>query len=69
MMADNKNTQNSTGGNFNFATNGNGSHEVKMNNLVSPSKITSASPNNKKGKLSFMEYYHSVPVKNPTNIL
>jgi len=32
----------------------------KLNNAVSPPK---------KGKLSFMEYYHSIPVKNPTNIL
>lgn len=31
-----------------------------LNNAISPVK---------KGKLSFMEYYHSVPVKNPTNIL
>lgn len=31
-----------------------------LNNAVSPGK---------KAKLSFMEYYHSVPVKNPTNIL
>ena len=41
------------------------------NNVNSPTKmgiVTATSPN-KKGKTSFMEYYHSVPVKNPTNIL
>lgn len=32
----------------------------QLNHAVSPAK---------KGKLSFMEYYHSVPIKNPTNIL
>lgn len=36
--------------------------QQQLNNASSPK------PQNK-GKLSFMEYYHSVPVKNPTNLL
>ena len=66
--------------NFNIAGNHSNSYAVNSNNLNGINNgiaannqgsvgLPTSPTSNKKSKISFMDYYHSAPIKNPTNIL
>ena len=67
-MQNSTNYNNQMGNNLNFLP-ANQGLSSGANNVNSPTNVNSNNGQNKKGKLSFMEYYHSVPNKSPSNIL